>query len=232
MNITLPDIICDNKTIEKAYNIAIGDLVGNIKNYKAGLLDEEKPCLMAGMDYNTPWTRDTAINVWNSIGVLCPQIAKNTLLSVCDRDNEGKAIIGIGFGQYWDCIIWTMGAYEYAIVNNDIAFLKFIYEITLNTLEKYEAYEFDDEKNLFYGPAVYGDGIASYPDKYADSEKIIQVLLIGLNFILSLKEIMAQGRQCTRCLLTVCIIWHIKFVQQSVKSLELKAKHLEKKLIN
>ena len=170
MKITIPDILCDNKTIEKAYNIATGDLVGNIKNYKEGLLNEEKPCLMAGMDYGTPWTRDTAINVWNSIGIMCPQIAKNTLLSVCDRDSEGKAVIGIGFGQYWDCIIWTMGAYEYAVVNSDTEFLKFIYEITINTLAKYEADEFDEEKNLFYGPAVYGDGIASYPDKYADAQ--------------------------------------------------------------
>lgn len=170
MNITIPDIKCDNKTIEKAYNIAIGDLVGNIKNYKAGLLEEEKSCLMAGMDYGTPWTRDTAINVWNSIGIMCPEIAKNTLLSVCDRDSEGNDVIGIGFGQYWDCIIWTMGAYEYAVVNNDINFQKFIYKVTLNTLKKYEVEEFDSEKNLFYGPAVYGDGIASYPDKYADTQ--------------------------------------------------------------
>ncbi|MEE0946685.1 MAG: hypothetical protein U0M42_07685 [Acutalibacteraceae bacterium] len=137
MNITIPDIKCDNTTIKKAYNIATGDLVGNISNYKAGLLSEEKPCLMAGADYITPWTRDTAINVWNSVGIMCPEIAKNTLLSVCEKDSDGNNIIGIGYGQYWDCIIWTMGAYEYAVVNNDTEFLSFIYEITLNTVKKY-----------------------------------------------------------------------------------------------
>jgi len=155
----------DSLELNKAYRIAVGDLVGNIMPYKDGLLEEEAPCLLAGIYYNTPWTRDTAINVWNALAILSPEVSKNTLLSVCCK-KEGKEYIGIGYNQYWDCIVWVIGAYQYCKVNCDDEFLRRVFQITLNTLDKYEKEEFDDEKNLFRGPAVYGDGTAAYPDKY------------------------------------------------------------------
>ena len=109
MNLNIPYMETDNKLLNDAYRIAAGDIVGNIVYYQNGLLTEEKPCMIAGLDYNTPWTRDTAINVWNALSILSPEVSKNTLLAVLEEE-EGNIYIG---GQYWDSIIWMIGAREY-----------------------------------------------------------------------------------------------------------------------
>ena len=56
MNLNIPYLETDNKLLNDAYRIAAGDIVGNIVYYQNGLLTEEKPCMIAGLDYNTPWT--------------------------------------------------------------------------------------------------------------------------------------------------------------------------------
>lgn len=42
-----------------------------------------------------------------------------------------------------------------------------VYEAVENSLEYFENTEFNEELNLFRGPACYGDGVAAYPDVYA-----------------------------------------------------------------
>ena len=65
-----PALTATDPVIEQAYRMAVGDLIGNIIPFKDGLLEREAPAIMAGLDYNTPWTRDTAINTWNGAGLL------------------------------------------------------------------------------------------------------------------------------------------------------------------
>ena len=89
MNLNIPYMETDNKLLNDAYRIAAGDIVGNIVYYQNGLLTEEKPCMIAGLDYNTPWTRDTAINIWNALSILSPEVSKNTLLAVLDDRCQG-----------------------------------------------------------------------------------------------------------------------------------------------
>lgn len=48
--------------IDRAFRIALGDMVGNIQHYRSGLLEKPSPCLVAGLSYPAPWTRDTAFN--------------------------------------------------------------------------------------------------------------------------------------------------------------------------
>lgn len=150
--------------IDRAFSIALSDAGGNIHPYRAGLLDVSSPVLMAGAGYNEPWTRDAAINTWNAAGLLWPSVARNTLLSVLAR-RDGKIFIG---GQYWDAILWTTGAWNYFLYTGDRAFLEAAFQATRNTLAAREADEFDAALGLFRGPAVYGDGVAAYPDRYAE----------------------------------------------------------------
>lgn len=164
MKLNLVSFRSDDRILDKAVRVAIGDVVGNITSYKDGLLEEEKPCLMAGLDYITPWTRDTAINIWNAMAILSGEVSKNTLLSVLEK-RDGKVFIG---GQYWDAIIWLLGAYEYDKFNDDDEFMQLAYKAGKNSMQVYECEEFDEEKKLFRGPAVYGDGVAAYPKKYAN----------------------------------------------------------------
>ena len=152
-----------NSAVNRAYRVAMGDLISNIRPFRDGLLDEPQPVLLAGLDYDTPWTRDAAINAWNGSGLIWPTTTRNTLLSVLERTSEG---LRIG-GQYWDAIIWSLGAWNYYLHTGDREFLGQALEATANSLERLEVEEFDAHFGLFRGPAVYGDGVSAYPDCYS-----------------------------------------------------------------
>lgn len=159
-----PFLRTDNPQINTAFRLALSTLTANVQPFKDGLLEKEEPVLMAGMGYVTPWTRDAAINTMNGAGLIIPEVALNTLKSVLNTDENGLFIDG----QYWDKIIWTMGAWQYYLYNGDLDFLKASYEAVVNTLKLLERDEFDSRLNLFRGPACYGDGVSAYPDIYAD----------------------------------------------------------------
>ncbi len=158
-----PRLHTNNPLINRAYRIAVGDLLGNIQPFQDGLLEEPRPVLLAGLDYDTPWTRDAAINVWNGVGMIWPQVARNTLLSVLER-KEDRLRIG---GQYWDAMIWSLGAWSYYLYTGDKEFLVLALEAVRNSLARFESEEYDQDFGLFRGPAVYGDGVAAYPDRYS-----------------------------------------------------------------
>lgn len=158
-----PELKTSNPSINRAYRIAAGDLLGNIRLFRDGLLDQPMPVLLAGLDYDTPWTRDTAINVWNGISLFWPEVAKNTLLSVLERKQD-EIFIG---GQYWDAIIWSIGAWTYYLHTGNKEFLTLAFEAVQNSLKYFEQTEFDVQLGLFRGPAVYGDGVSAYPDRYS-----------------------------------------------------------------
>lgn len=165
MKMNIPQFISNNENINKAFRIAISDIVANIATYKDGILTKPEEVIFAGLGYDKPWTRDAAINVWNCCGILFPEVSKNTLLSVVVDDEHG---LRVG-GEYWDAIIWVTGAWNYYQYTLDKFFLKFAYEVSVNTIKYFENTEFDEKINLFRGPACYGDGVAAYPDIYAKS---------------------------------------------------------------
>lgn len=162
----LPYLKTDNQLINAAFRIAMGDVVGNIQPFQDGLLDQPQPCILAGLEYDTPWTRDTAINVWNGAGLVFPEASRSTLLSVLERSADGKIRIG---GQYWDAIIWVTGAWAYYLYTGDQEMLALAFEAASNSLAHFEATEYNPTTGLFRGPACYGDGVAAYPDRYAQT---------------------------------------------------------------
>jgi len=159
----IPYLTTNNLDIDRAYRLALATLCANIYPFKDGVLQSEKPVVIAGFGYTTPWTRDAAINTWNAGGLVCPEITKDTLLSVLERDEKGHRI----GGEYWDKIIWTTGAWWQYIYTGDVEFLKLAHEAVINTLEEMENTEYSEPIGLFRGPACYGDGVAAYPDIYA-----------------------------------------------------------------
>lgn len=156
---------CDDRTLTDAYKVAIADCISNVKKYQGGVLTTAEDCIIAGADYTTPWTRDTAINVWNAFALLDRKVSRSTLLSVLRKSGNNYYIDG----QYWDAMIWSIGAYQYILVTGDNDFLKTAQNAVSNSLAKFEKEEFDAEDNLFRGAAVYGDGVAAYPDIYANT---------------------------------------------------------------
>lgn len=160
----VPYFTCDNEQINTAHRLAIATLCANILPFKDGILEKEEPVIIAGLGYVTPWTRDAAINTWNAGGMICPEVSKNTLKSVLTRCENGYRIAG----EYWDAIIWTTGAWNQYLYTGEKEFLEMAYNATVNSLAYFEETEFDEKKNLFRGPACYGDGVAAYPDIYAE----------------------------------------------------------------
>lgn len=150
----------------RAFRIAVGDLTGNIIPFRDGLLKEKKDVVIAGMDYVTPWTRDAAINTWNGAGLLFPEVTRNTLLSVLD-EFDGEIRIA---GEYWDAVIWAVGAWWQYLYTGDGDFLKTALSAVKNSLAFWEKTEFTQELNLFRGGACYGDGVSAYPDIYTRTE--------------------------------------------------------------
>ena len=161
---TIPSLHLDHGAAQEAFRIALGDLLGNVALFKDGLLDRPVPVILAGLHYDTPWTRDAAINAWSGASLLMPEVSRNTLLSVLERA-DGRVRIG---GQYWDCIVWATGAWHHYLYTGDKEFLALALEATRNTLSYFEQTEFDVQDNLFRGPG-WSDGVAAYPDKYADA---------------------------------------------------------------
>lgn len=154
-----------DKCIDRAFRIAVDNVIRNIAPFKGGLLAQEQPVILAGEDYDTPWTRDAAINIWNGVGLFFPDEARNTLLSVLKQE-DGKISIS---GQYWDSPIWSIGAWSYYLYTNDKSFLSLALEAVSNTIAYLEATEFDASLNLFRGPACYADGVSAYPDIYTST---------------------------------------------------------------
>jgi len=170
--LTVPSLLVNDSSvhdISKAYRIAIGDIVGNIQHHKSGVLGKKELTLYAGLAYDKPWTRDAAINVWNGFGMLSPEVSKNTLLAQVTKNDFGEDEIT---GQYWDKIIWTIGAWNYYLCTGDSLFLEYTYTVVKNTLLVLERDEFTKELGLFRGPAVYGDGVSAYPKIYTNHQDI------------------------------------------------------------
>lgn len=132
-----------------AYQLALRVLEFNLRG---GLLE-------AGEGYGT-WTRDTAINAWNAVSLLMPDVAERSLWHETEPTQDGVIISG----QYWDKVIWIIAAHHHALVTGNLHFAQNAYATAVRTLEEMRRRQLNVEDGLFRGPAVYGDGVAAYPN--------------------------------------------------------------------
>lgn len=151
---------------ERAFRLAMGGLACNIRSVSAGIFREKRLCLMAGLDYDTPWTRDASFNVYFALAALDAGTAENTLFSVLE-EKDGKTLIG---GQYWDRAVWALGAYRLWQVTKSRALAERAYTAIRDTVLICEKEEQDETDGLFFGAAVYGDGVSAYPEKYRNPD--------------------------------------------------------------
>ncbi len=159
----------DHGVLEAAFDAAVRNLTQiNTVPYdpaiynKTGLLPERGCMIRAGQAYEKPWTRDCAVNCWNATSLLIPQVARNTLWAVCERNEQGRLIVQRD-SQWWDKAIWIRGAWEHYCVTADREFLILAHEAAAETIRQMEREHFCDEYGLFKGPAMMADGIAGYP---------------------------------------------------------------------
>lgn len=166
----VPDVGLTDPEVQRCFDAAVRNLLDintvpcDFAVYNdTGLLDPAVPFMFrAGGDYDTPWTRDAAVNTWNAGGLLLPPVARNTLLAVCVRDEKGDPIIQPDT-QKWDRIVWAVGAWQYYLTTGDAEFLKIARDIVKRALTTLRAERFSREFGLFKGGSFFNDGIAGYP---------------------------------------------------------------------
>jgi hypothetical protein len=159
-NIHAQKIQCDNQQIMDAGNLAINTVEINIR----------RGILAAGGDYGGEWTRDIAINSWNAVSLLYPQVAEKSLWSVTHHKDTIAH-------QYWDKILWTVSAINHYYITGDLEFLTQAYRCSENTIHQLEELAYDKEYGLFKGPAVFADGIAGYPEPVFDKNNFSSYVL-------------------------------------------------------
>lgn len=166
----IPKVILTDPAAQAAFDAALKNLVEintipcdfSIFNV-TGLMDPEVPFMIrAGGSYENPWTRDSAINTWAAGRFILPQASKNTLLSVCTKDENGDPII-VPDNQTWDRIVWAVGAWEYILATGDRKFLEDARGIVARGLAQLHTERFNRETGLYRGGSFFNDGISGYP---------------------------------------------------------------------
>lgn len=171
MNYTqIPSVNLTNNEVQKAFDAAVKNLTEintipcDFTVYNAtGLLNPEVPFMMrAGGSYQTPWTRDAAINTWAAGRLLEPEVARNTLYAVCVKDAKGEPIIQPD-DQRWDRVVWCVGAWQYFLATGDMEFLTVARGIAERALKRLDEEWFSGEVGLYRGGSFFNDGISGYP---------------------------------------------------------------------
>jgi glycogen debranching enzyme len=148
----------------------------------------------AGGNYEQPWTRDASVNACRAADLLCPDAARNTLWSVCERQPDGTLLVQQD-NQWWDQVIWIVAARDHALVTGDAAFQADAHEAGANTLRLLTSTRFDARFGLYRGPAYFQDGIAGYPSPPYDPAN-------GSSFVLD-----HPGTAELMCLSTNCLYY-------------------------
>lgn len=148
--------------------------------------------IRAGGGYEQPWTRDASVNSWNAASLLSPDVARNTLWSVCRRQDDGTLIVQQD-NQWWDQVIWVIAARNHHLTTGDHAFATDAYQAALTTLRLGRERHFNEEYGLFEGPAFMQDGIAGYPSPPYDPEN-------GSSFVLDHPDTDTMMCLSTNCL--------------------------------
>ena len=166
----LPILQLTDSAVQTAYTAAVRNLTEintipcDFSVYNGtGLLDPAVPLMIrAGGSYQTPWTRDASINTWAAGRLLEPKVARNTLLAVCIKDENGDPIIQPD-DQRWDRVVWIVGAWQYYLASGDREFLGIARGIAARALKQLDTEWFCRETGLYRGGSFFNDGISGYP---------------------------------------------------------------------
>ena len=160
-------------TVAASWSASIGALwteaLANLQRNTVSAADGSK-YIRAGAGYADPWTRDASLNCWGAANAVQPPDAKSTLLRVCETLPDGRTVV-VQDNQWWDQIIWVVGAYDYAMWSGDRQFLRQVLDIGSATLEILDRDRFRSSWGLYAGPALMQDGISGFPTPPASSDE-------------------------------------------------------------
>ncbi|OZM82140.1 hypothetical protein [Pseudonocardia sp. MH-G8] len=141
------------------YDLAAATLAANIVPGRDAT--DPPQYVRAGAGYPDPWTRDAALNAWDAVSLLAPDVAAATLRMVCEDGPAGRLVAQDA--QWWDQIVWVVAAERHVRATGDREFLREAYGIGIRTLAVLDATRFDATSELYRGPALMQDGISGFP---------------------------------------------------------------------
>lgn len=165
MKLNIPLLSGAGERTDNAFRLAVGTMTGNAGLYAASPDRPATPCILAGADYPEPWVRDASFNAWYA-GFIAPEASRNSLLAVLSGDSTVD-----NPANYWDEIIWAVGAWADFLHSGDREFLSFSLGVIERTLSRLRKEEFDSGDGLFRGGPCFQDGIAGYPDCFVSRDR-------------------------------------------------------------
>lgn len=189
-----PYVTAGLPNISRAFRIAAGDIMSNVaplaampslpvvplsaKKWEALLaqvvkiagtrevIPDHPTFLIAGLDYGM-YQCDAMMHSWDGAGFLQPEAVTGAMFATLVMEQDGS----LRNGDFITGLGWTIGAWNHYLVTGNRPFLKVALAATLKGIEHYERFEFNEELNLFRGPAIFGDGISTYPDFWVKGTK-------------------------------------------------------------
>jgi glycogen debranching enzyme len=119
--------------------------------------------IRAGSGYPDPWTRDATLNAWGAASVVAPELARSTLFAVCRRESGGCGRVIAQDNQWWDQIVWVLGAWQHYLATGDRDFLDEAFAVGRASIEILHRDRFRPRYGLYAGPSFLQDGISGYP---------------------------------------------------------------------
>lgn len=149
-------------------NLHLNTVPSDPSRYNHSGLMQANRFLRAGGGYAQPWTRDASINSWNAASLLDPDVARDTLWSVTEMSDQGPIVQPDN--QWWDKVIWIVGAWNHYQTTGDTKFLKTAYGVSTRLLQEMRQDHYSAKDGLFQGPSFFNDGIAGYPAPPAEAD--------------------------------------------------------------
>lgn len=181
-----PRLSGNNKLLEAVYTMGLDEMVNNV---------EADTTLRTGKEWAGVWTRDVSYSIILSMAAMQPEASKVSLMRKVNSD--GQIIQDTGSGGAWpistDRMIWIVAAYELYKVTGDKEWLKYMYEVGKNSLEKDIATVMSPD-GLFRGETSFIDWREqSYP-KWMQTADIYNSEAFNTNVVHSLAmDIMAEA---------------------------------------
>jgi hypothetical protein len=94
--------------------------------------------------------------------MLEPEVARDTLLMVCQRLPDGRQVIAQD-SQWWDQVIWIIAAEQHVLATGDGAFGELAFAIGRDSLAILDRDRYRPRYGLYAGAAFMQDGISGYP---------------------------------------------------------------------
>lgn len=155
------------------YNMSLEELLYDIR---------PDSCFMAGAKWHGVWTRDISYSIYLSLGLIKPDIAKNSLFR---KVRDGRIIQDTGTGGSWpistDRMVWAIAAWEVYLSTGDQDWLRDCYDIIKNSIEADIVNAYDNETGLVFGESSFLDWREqSYPE-WMDPKDIYKSRCLGTN---------------------------------------------------